>query len=475
MPRATLRPVWQTTVDLRDHDSGGAGMRLLAWSGIQSGDFLYVDRELMRVRELPGHPDADASLESHRGRRLAFAETTPEGHALNTPVYKVEMHPPGAALPSNGMPVFTLAFRNDDGGPGYGKDSRLTFTAPAAGAYLLRLRDSRGLSGREFTYRLTAAEARPDYRLSVNTTAPNVPRGGRVPVYVSVERRDGFDAPVEVALSGLGAGLQATTATLPRGVSSAALMLSATDVASGEPAVFRAMGRAESGGALLEREGVPDTPARLTVATAVGPPELVLTSVEPRVVELPAGGRAKVKVHVRRANGFAGRVPVGVQNLPFGVHIPDIGLNGVLITEKQEEREFYLQADPHAPPGERAAHPHRPRRGQLVAAHGAGLGADRAEDRSPTDRGERAVSGLSRRQLGRGILAAAAVGLLTAAWSAPLPHSSVRSLLYVAAPGIRDYLEYGGHGLLVFDIDDGHGSSSGSRPPGSTTRASRST
>jgi hypothetical protein len=28
--------------------------------------------------------------------------------------------------------------------------------------------------------------------------------------------------------------------------------------------------------------------------------------------------------------------------------------------------------------------------------------------------------------------------------------------LYVATPGVRDYLEYGGHGLLVFDIDDGH-------------------
>jgi DNA-binding beta-propeller fold protein YncE len=28
--------------------------------------------------------------------------------------------------------------------------------------------------------------------------------------------------------------------------------------------------------------------------------------------------------------------------------------------------------------------------------------------------------------------------------------------LYVATPGIRDYLEYGGHGLLVFDIDQGH-------------------
>ncbi len=31
-----------------------------------------------------------------------------------------------------------------------------------------------------------------------------------------------------------------------------------------------------------------------------------------------------------------------------------------------------------------------------------------------------------------------------------------RRLLYVAVPGIRNYLEYGGHGLLVFDIDDDH-------------------
>src|SRR5947209_20220371 len=31
-----------------------------------------------------------------------------------------------------------------------------------------------------------------------------------------------------------------------------------------------------------------------------------------------------------------------------------------------------------------------------------------------------------------------------------------RHLLYVAEPGIRDYTEYGGHGVLVFDIDHGH-------------------
>lgn len=44
------------------------------------------------------------------------------------------------------------------------------------------------------------------------------------------------------------------------------------------------------------------------------------------------------------------------------------------------------------------------------------------------------------------------VGLAYAANPAPAD----QRLLYVAEPGIRDYLEYGGHGVLVFDIDRSH-------------------
>src|SRR3954451_18311293 len=33
---------------------------------------------------------------------------------------------------------------------------------------------------------------------------------------------------------------------------------------------------------------------------------------------------------------------------------------------------------------------------------------------------------------------------------------TVKHYLYVAVPGIRDYLGYGGHGILVFDIDNDH-------------------
>jgi DNA-binding beta-propeller fold protein YncE len=46
--------------------------------------------------------------------------------------------------------------------------------------------------------------------------------------------------------------------------------------------------------------------------------------------------------------------------------------------------------------------------------------------------------------------------LLAAALSSDTSRAQERRLLYVATPGIRNYLEYGGHGLLVFDIDQGH-------------------
>jgi DNA-binding beta-propeller fold protein YncE len=46
--------------------------------------------------------------------------------------------------------------------------------------------------------------------------------------------------------------------------------------------------------------------------------------------------------------------------------------------------------------------------------------------------------------------------MIAAVSSARGEEQGARRLLYVATPGIRDYLEYGGHGLLVFDIDDNY-------------------
>ncbi len=48
------------------------------------------------------------------------------------------------------------------------------------------------------------------------------------------------------------------------------------------------------------------------------------------------------------------------------------------------------------------------------------------------------------------------LGILESASAQQEQAAKDRHLLYVATPGVRNYLEYGGHGLLVFDIDNGH-------------------
>ena len=59
-----------------------------------------------------------------------------------------------------------------------------------------------------------------------------------------------------------------------------------------------------------------------------------------------------ISVTIERANGFAGRVPLSVNNLPFRITVPDIGLNGILITEEQTSRSFEIVADERAEPAE---------------------------------------------------------------------------------------------------------------------------
>lgn len=350
VPRAILRPVWETTVDLRDRGSIEPALRLLSTAGLHRGDYLFVDRELVQIRELPKSPDEDVQLMGYRGRRYSFEGTSGEGHANTRPVYKVEIHPPGTTFSPNGLPLFELSYRNDDGGPLYGKDPYLDFTAPADGEYLLRIADARGQSGRAYAYRLTAAPPRPDFSVFVSPTNPNVPRGSRVPITVFAFRHDGFAGPIDVHLEGLPAGIAATPGVILPGENAVALTLTASDTASTPGTPFTVVAQARINDALVTRNV--DLDRVVPIVTTTKAPDVRVVSVEPSVIELEPGKRATVHVAIARANGFAGRVPLSVLNLPFRLTIPNTGLNGILITEQQDARDFVIEADPAAPPFE---------------------------------------------------------------------------------------------------------------------------
>ena len=346
--RATARPVWATALTLRDHDSAGRGLRILAWDGIKVGDYVMIGGEIIRVDALPLSPDNDTVFEGFNGQRLTFFDTTGEAHAVDSAVYKVQILPPGAKLSPNGLPVAYLFYRNDDGGPGYGKDSLLHFTAPADGEYIVAIRDVQGLGGEQYAYRLTARHPRPDFRLTVNPRNPNVPKGGTIPVTVTASRMDGFDGPIDVSLGDLPAGLHASTGVIASGQVATTIALSAESNAKLDAAVpLKATGKASIGGATITRFANPED--RLKLISLMPRADILMTA-ETKEVTLEPGGSAEITVSIERQGDFRGRVPVEVRNLPPRVRVLDVGLNGVLLNEDESRRSFTIDALPNAEP-----------------------------------------------------------------------------------------------------------------------------
>jgi hypothetical protein len=344
--RATVRAILETSTTLSERNSTTRDIRFNSRSGFGVGDYVMIGNEIDRINTIPDSPDADVGIDSFGGQRITYFDTSGEAHSVDKPIYKVQIAAPGAKFTPNGLPLVHLYFQNDDGGPGYGKDSLLHFTAPADGDYQVRIKDVREVAGENLAYRLTIREPRPDFRLTVTPRNPNVPAGGSIPVTVTAFRMDGFDAPVDVTIENLPAGLSATHGVIARGQVSTTLLLSATPDAKLAAAVpLHAVGRSQS----LAHVASPDD--RLKLISLMPRPDVLMTA-QTREVDIEPGKTAEISVAIERQNGFGGRVPVAVMNLPPRVKLVDIGLNGVLINETESRRSFTIEALPNAEPVE---------------------------------------------------------------------------------------------------------------------------
>jgi hypothetical protein len=344
--RATVRSLAETTTALSERDSNSREIRFTGRAGFAVGDYVMIGAEILRIDNIPDSPDSDVGMDSFGGQRIAYFDTSTEAHAVDKPIYKVQVHPPGAKFTPNGLPLVRLYYQNDDGGPGFGKDSVVHFTAPADGDYVAAVKDVRGVGGENFAYRLTIREPRPDFRLSVNPRNPNVPVGGTIPLTVTAFRMDGFDGPINVTVENLPAGLSATGGIIAPGQVSTTLLLSAVQEAKVQSAVpLKVLGRAQD----LTHVANPDDTLKLI---ALMPKADVRMTAQTKVVELEAGKTAELAVAIERQNGFGGRVPVAVMHLPPRVKLVDIGLNGVLINETENRRTFTIEALPNAEPME---------------------------------------------------------------------------------------------------------------------------
>jgi hypothetical protein len=341
VPRAVLRAQAKTNVTFRDHDSAQGNIRIEAWSELGVNDFLFVGNELMKIKELPTHPDADCNFFAVDGKRLGYLDTTPTHHANGAPMYKVSLHPPGTTFGPNGYPVFTLYYKNDDGGPGYGRDSRIFFDPPTDGEYKVRIADARGMGGVNFGYRLTVRRPSPSFNVRFAPAAPVVSNFGAVPFTITVDRIDGCDDPIAIRFENLPPGISAPATTIEAGTFSTTVALYAQVLAPSAPSKLpmKVVGEAMIDGKKQTHEAVVPTLKFIE-------PGDIRTWTDESEVSLKAGAQAKLVVHIERAKGFTGRVPLDVKGLPHGVRVLDIGLNGILVNENETARTIVIYAEP---------------------------------------------------------------------------------------------------------------------------------
>ena len=351
--------------------------RVQNWREMELDEYLYAGGEVVKLWHYPRGPDSGFIVYPGEGGRHTFFGTSPVTHALGEPAWIVEPLPPGSRPVPNGLPVFRLTYENDDEPTRrFGTDSQLLFTAPADGEYVVRVSDVRGFGASadpaEFAYTLHVRPPAPSFAVSVGGKDPKVSPGSGRELAFTAERHEGFTGPIRVAVENLPAGFTfhgpleieagqrkalgvlsaAADAPAPDASASAAVKVTATAVVDGREVVKEL-------GTLGELK-LAEKP-KVTVAILPGPDASAVRQVpgEPLTLLVRPGSTTAARVKAER-HDFPNRIEVGNadagRNLPHGVYVDNIGLNGLLIVEGQTEREFFITASPVAKPGRRLFH-----------------------------------------------------------------------------------------------------------------------
>eukprot|EP00913_Durusdinium_trenchii_P035253 g32983.t1 len=382
--RYMLRAVRDSVIEFRPIDSRQTQVRVANWEEMQLNQYLYMGGEVGRLFRAPRGPDSGFEFYSRSGVRRCYFGTSAVVHAKEDPVYIVEPYPPGTELVDNGLPVFPLYYANDDDGDReLGNDSRLRFTAPADGEYLVRVTDVRGYSGDAFKYSLTVREPRPDFRVSISGNNMKVASGSGQRLTVTVDRIDGFVGEVRVHLSGLPKGFIATSPIVveadhlvargvihvdagtpptvspkPKGKPKATKkktskkkpVRAAKPVSRPKPidwSKLRVTATATINGKRVTRpikdlRSIQVTPKPKVVVYLTPDPQAKPTGKSGELVIAP-GSTTTAMLTIDR-NGFNGDLKFDVDHLPHGVIVDNIGLSGILVRAGETQRRVYLTA-----------------------------------------------------------------------------------------------------------------------------------
>ena len=370
--QARLQAVRDSYFTFRGKDSDTSDdFRMFNWQEMELNQYLYSDGEVVKLWLYPRGPDSGYKVYPGFGNRFTYFGTTPTSHALQAPAFIVEAHRPDAVLTATGLPEFPIYFENDDDPlRQWGSDSRLMFDPPADGDYLVRIRDARDFQGADFKYQMMVRTPLPDFSIEVGGTDVKLFPGVGHELSFKATRLDGYDGPIEIIAENLPAGFSFSgpVEIQPEQLQAFGTIIAAKDaVTPAEDAVK--LIRFSAKATIAGREVVHEAGGLKTLTVGEAPKVVVhILSAEQQA----AGGseqtpelsvwagetvRAFIKVERSKHDGLVefGKEDSG-RNMPHGVFVDNIGLNGLMLLSGQNEREFFITTADWVPETSRLFH-----------------------------------------------------------------------------------------------------------------------
>jgi hypothetical protein len=379
IPRTLLQAVRETYFTFRGHNSTDANdFRLHGWEDMELNEYLYANGEVVKLWLYPRGPDSGFIIyPGFAAPRYTYFGTTAITHPLNEPGYIVEAHPPDAQLIPNGLPQYTLYFENDDDGwRKLGADSRIVFTAPADGEYIVRVSDVRDMGGDDYKYELIARAPVADFTVKIAAPDLTINAGSGKEFSVVADRADDFEGEILLAVTDLPPGFHCSTPLVIEAGQTTAFGTITADADA--PALTpensklaKLTATAKINGREVKKDPAPLGELKLAekpkILVRVYPDEAAANAAtsaadanaKPVEVTIAPGQTISAVVKVER-NGYDGEIGFGGdlsgRNLPHGVFVDNIGLNGLTLLQGETQRKFFITAAKFVPETTRAFH-----------------------------------------------------------------------------------------------------------------------
>ena len=365
------RDSWFTFRGKSSDDSGD--FRVHNWAEMELNEYLYANGEVSRLWLYPRGPDSGFKVYPGGGKRHSYFFSTALSHPLGAPCYIVEPLALGESVVPNGLPVYTLYWENDDDPlRRWGSDSQLWFEVPEDGDYLVRVSDVRGFGGeKDYHYTLTLRDRQPDFAVMVSGKDAKVNPGSGREVRFTVERHEGFDGAIGINFENLPEGYSMTSPLTIEAEQHEAIGVLWADADAGDPddaadKAVKITATASLGDKVFTKDlgglGNIELSRVAKVTVQILPnnsSDVAMETGKPLELTIRPGETISARVLATR-HDFTGRIEFGNEdsgrNLPHGLYVDNIGLNGLLIVEGQTERDFFITAAPWVPAGERLFH-----------------------------------------------------------------------------------------------------------------------